>query len=141
MRASCTTSPPKAVSTLVIAGSASGGTVNGSAERTARSASLPGSSVPFSASACSAYALPRVYATARNGPRYVADATRWGATCLMPQPSRVHRQVPHVPGERRAQLPARSRLTFRRIAQVHTARQAARRSPWTQPYRNPKRSS
>ena len=52
--------PPTTESTLVVAGSVSGGTVNTSCESTATSASLPGASVPLSRSANSAYAGARV---------------------------------------------------------------------------------
>lgn len=52
--ASYTTRPPISVSTLRVAGSAVVGTVNTSCESTARSASIPGASVPVSRSANSA---------------------------------------------------------------------------------------
>ena len=48
------TRPPTSVSRLVVPGSAGGGTVKMSCDSTARSASMPGASVPLSFSACCA---------------------------------------------------------------------------------------
>src|SRR5256886_3840210 len=58
--ASYATFPPTIVSTLSVCESSPSGTVKMSCDKTARSASMPGASVPFSRSANSAYAEPRV---------------------------------------------------------------------------------
>ncbi len=57
---SCTTVPPTSVSTLNVVGNASGGALKMSWDRIARSASIPGESVPFCVSIISARAEPRV---------------------------------------------------------------------------------
>src|SRR3954467_9917160 len=58
--------PSTIVRTLFVAGSASAGTRKMSCDNTARSASLPAAMVPFSFSANSANALPRVYASSAS---------------------------------------------------------------------------